>query len=391
MKKNKSLLFLLILISSQLLSMENSTTNTGAGDTREHLSHSENYGTEYARTLNLSRKHQTNSWLMELPDELLEKISSHIDTVASASKALQTNKRLCSLTKIHLDQSWTNLKSQNQNKLICKIINSIESDGEAPIAPSHFYKLHKRLLQLSGQSASSNITTRTTNADKLLEMADNAQRIQNENLELLWPKLSNAIVRANPTTSTNVPPKESEATDIQAWLNNPNNLTAIKQVTELPTTHSDLTVLSEGMNLLTGLKELHIYDNQSTMIEIPNTLVNLEKIMIFNNQFAEIEIPDTLVNLEMLWLDKNSTTKIKIPDTLVNLKLLFLPNNQLTTIDIPNKLTSLKGIDLRNNKLKTIDIADTFTNLESLRLDDNELTAESTKIPDAIREKACKP
>ncbi len=380
MKKNKLLLFLLISISSLLLSMDNK--NTG-------------------RVLSLSSERQADSWLTELPDEIIEKILSYEGI--NIPELSRTNKRLRCLAKTHLATLWKNLKTEN--KLFSKIARSIESPDNTHITFRQFCFVYITLLKLSRNNTPINKITGTTNPTVLLEISQTLQK----KMVKIWPQLLSSLKQAgiNPIT---IDPSGSRqqvinTEQIKKWLHDQHNQSAMQRVTNLYLHDLDLKALPKEISLLAGLQKLGIHGTlplievnipetltaleslalslcQSKQVNIPDTLSALQNLNLRCNILKEISIPDAFTALQNLELSSNKLTEVSIPITLTALKELDLSHNQLTEVNIPPTLTALQNINTSYNRLTRMNIPSTLTALKILDLSSNELT--EINIPNTL-------
>ena len=133
---------------------------------------------------------------------------------------------------------------------------------------------------------------------------------------------------------------------------------------------SDKITSAKGVEKLTGLTTLHLYENKLTSIDIgKNTfLTNLE---LNSNQLTSIDLSNNTA-LSSLNLNNNQLTSIDLNKN-TKLESLHLNSNQLTSIDVSNN-TSLTELNLGFNQLTTIDVSGN-TSLIGLNLDNNQLTS----------------
>ena len=124
-------------------------------------------------------------------------------------------------------------------------------------------------------------------------------------LEKMWIRIRNEFG----FESDNRPKSASE---IRAWLKDPNNIPSIQTVTVLYLSGLQLTHLPPEIAYFTNLEELYLYNNELKALP------------------AEI---GRLVNLRMLNLDDNQLTALPAEiGRLVNLRMLNLEHNQLAAL-----------------------------------------------------------
>ena len=127
---------------------------------------------------------------------------------------------------------------------------------------------------------------------------------------------------------------------------------------------------ASGIERLTNLTSLNLYDNNLTAIDISNN-VNLTSLNLYYNKLNVIDISKN-TNLTFLSLGYNKLSTIDLSNN-VNLTELNLGYNNLTTINLSNN-KNLVSLDLGNNNLNSIDVSKN-TNLTKLRLYKTGLTA----------------
>lgn len=116
----------------------------------------------------------------------------------------------------------------------------------------------------------------------------------------------------------------------------------------------------EGLDQLTRLKKLRLYDNDLTSIDVSDN-TNLNRLLVNHNSLTSIDVSD-LSKLDTLGLDGNELTSIDVSD-LTRLGALYLSGNSLTTITGLSNLRNLRNLYLDDNSLESIDL----TGLNSLR------------------------
>ena len=100
-----------------------------------------------------------------------------------------------------------------------------------------------------------------------------------------------------------------------------------------------------------------------------NLLTELEHLSLFNNQLSEVDI-SPFKQLTFVNISNNQLVNIKLSG-LPELKTLYLFKNQLTSVDLAG-LSKLKKIRITNNQLVDIDIS-SLASLEKAYFFDNKL------------------
>ncbi len=200
-----------------------------------------------------------------------------------------------------------------------------------------FIKLYEKLTKLAGKPMTKPEVD-ITSPQVLLELAREAQQVQDENLAKVWSKMRQAIVAATPAVEAAMPAKNSALEQIRDWLRNEENQAAIQQVTELDLNWFGLTCLPEEISLFIGLRALWLLNNQLREVSIPKTLTALERLSVSCNQLEEVTIFDTLTALQAIYLYDNQLEEVTIPNTLTALRDIWLRDNRLTlkSIRIPD-------------------------------------------------------
>jgi len=124
----------------------------------------------------------------------------------------------------------------------------------------------------------------------------------------------------------------------------------LEKVTVLNLDLNQLTEIPKGLEKLTQLTELSLYDNQLTSVKGLEKLTQLTWLSLERNQLTDVKGLEKLTQLTYLGLENNQLTNVKGLENLTQLKGLYLQNNQLT--EIPKgleKLTQLTYLDLDDN------------------------------------------
>ncbi len=116
----------------------------------------------------------------------------------------------------------------------------------------------------------------------------------------------------------------------------------------------------KGLDQLTGLNSLYLYNNKITEIKGLDQLTGLNSLSLSSNQLTEIKGLDQLTGLNSLDLSSNQLTEIKGLDQLTGLNSLDLYNNKITEIDSLSilLLEKLEKINLKGNPVKGVTIED---------------------------------
>ena len=152
-----------------------------------------------------------------------------------------------------------------------------------------------------------------------------------------------------------------------------NQLTSIDVSNNTSLTNLDLAgnqLTSIDLNKNTKLESLNLNSNQLTSIDVSNN-TSLTNLGLSYNQLTGIDLSKNTV-LKILDLGRNQLTNIDLSNNTA-LTELVLSENQLTSIDVSNN-TSLTNLGLAGNQLTSIDL-NKNTKLESLNLNSNQLTS----------------
>ncbi len=336
----------------------------------------------------------------QLPDEIIEMIlNKNVDLSISS----QVSKKIYDISKFIFKQRWEDLKKQSNTRYIPNLLNSIELSYSVTPKHVHFMRLYQSLSKIAKQPISlvKPKGLNVTNTQELLAL----DKIQDESLIKIWPRLYNAIILKVPMAAGDIISiSSSNAQEIRLWLNDPENLTIIQHVTNLNLASLDLACLPDELSLFTNLMWLYLFNNKLKEIDL-SSFAQLLQLNLSNNKLESIDLSN-LSQLQYLFISTNQLIKIDLSG-LINLKKLDLLNNKLEKIDLSN-LKKLKKLDLYNNKLKEIDLSgltdlqefnlsknslkslnlSTLTKLiwSKLRIDENELTKESVILSDFVRQ-----
>ena len=133
---------------------------------------------------------------------------------------------------------------------------------------------------------------------------------------------------------------------------------------------SDKITSAKGVEKLTGLTSLSIFENRLTSIDLSSN-VSLVSLNLGSNQLTNIDLSNN-TSLTNLVLNYNQLTSIDVSKN-TNLTELDLQNNQLTSIDLSSN-TSLTTLNLSWNKLTSINLSPNIA-LTELHLDENDISS----------------
>lgn len=131
---------------------------------------------------------------------------------------------------------------------------------------------------------------------------------------------------------------------INAIENSESEITQLADITILECENLEISNVN-GVELLTGLYELRLSENQITSIDVSNNW-HLKVLDMEVNQLETIDVSNN-PNLEYLNLNDNLLTEIDVTLN-TSLKGLYLKNNQLLTLDLSNN-TLLTALDVSGN------------------------------------------
>ncbi len=198
-------------------------------------------------------------------------------------------------------------------------------------------------------------------------------QFENEALETIWRG------QLGRTFGLQYDPNLQTHEQIRAWINNPENVGLLQQVTELTLSNCDLQALPPEIGKLSALRYLNLHNNKLTSLppEIGN-LTALRNLVLAGNRLTSLpgEIGN-LTALEELDLAFNQLTFLPSEiGNLTSLQQLRLTDNQLKSLPREiDRLTALRDLSLRDNQLKSF--PSEIIGLRALRvlsLFDNQLT-----------------
>mgnify|MGYP001040130439 CR=1 FL=1 len=130
----------------------------------------------------------------------------------------------------------------------------------------------------------------------------------------------------------------------------------------------------KGIEKLTNLTKLDVYNNQLTSLDVSNN-VNLTELDASYNQLTNLDVSEN-VKLEKLYVSSNQLTSLDVSKN-INLTELMVHDNQLTSLDV-SKNTNLTELRVYDNQLTSLDVGKN-SNLTILHASSNQLT--SLKMP----------
>jgi len=147
----------------------------------------------------------------------------------------------------------------------------------------------------------------------------------------------------------------------------------ISELAELDARALGITSLM-GVQNLTGLTGLYLYNNSITDIGPLSGLTNLMLLSLDDNSISDIAPLSGLTNLTSLWLYNNSISDIAPLSGLTSLTGLDLNDNSISDIEPLSGLTSLINLSLRVNSISDISALSGLTSLTGLVLSNNSIT-----------------
>ncbi|EAF9641675.1 internalin [Listeria monocytogenes] len=129
-----------------------------------------------------------------------------------------------------------------------------------------------------------------------------------------------------------------------------------------------------GMENLTNLTELYLYNNQISDISPLSNLTNLNTLYLWDNQISDISPLSNLTNLDNLALDNNQISDISPLSNLTNLNILSLWDNQISDISPLSNLTNIGELCLDDNQISDMSPLSNLTNLYSLAIRINQIS-----------------
>ena len=140
------------------------------------------------------------------------------------------------------------------------------------------------------------------------------------------------------------------------------------KLTELSASTNQLTSLDVSNNL--KLTYLYAYDNQLTSLDVSKN-INLTVLDAYDNQLTSLDVSKN-INLTVLYADNNQLTSLDVSKN-INLTFLNASWNQLTSLDV-SKNINLTRLEVYKNQLTSLDASKTI-NLTRLEVYSNKLTS----------------
>ncbi len=112
------------------------------------------------------------------------------------------------------------------------------------------------------------------------------------------------------------------------------------------------------------------FDRIASLVGIQN-LTSLEFLFLWDNSITDITALSGLTSLTQLTLASNSISDISALSGLTSLRVLLLNHNSITDIGPLSGLTSLRQLELASNSITDISALSGLTSLEYLILDNN--------------------
>ena len=126
--------------------------------------------------------------------------------------------------------------------------------------------------------------------------------------------------------------------------------------------------------LISGLAKLEASSYAiGSLVGIQN-LTSLTQLSLYDNSITDISALSGLTSLTELHLDDNSITDVSALSGLTSLTILYLHDNSIVDISALSGLTSLRVLNLRDNSITDISALSGLTSLTDLRLDNNPIT-----------------
>ncbi|MFC1609952.1 leucine-rich repeat domain-containing protein, partial [Myxococcota bacterium] len=132
-------------------------------------------------------------------------------------------------------------------------------------------------------------------------------------------------------------------------------LVAAKTLTQLECANLDITSI-HGLEALTGLRDLSLWENFVTDLSPLSRLTQLESLQLGNNLLRDVTPLQSLANLKRLGLADNIITDVGALAALSNLQWLNLDHNELTNIDRLVRLNELTWLTVEGNAIENPDV-----------------------------------
>lgn len=129
----------------------------------------------------------------------------------------------------------------------------------------------------------------------------------------------------------------------------------------------------DGMQYLTNLEELYLYNNNINNISVLSRMTKLGALGLDSNNISDFSPLSNMKGLTFLSLTNNKIADISVLAGLTNLETLYLDNNQIANISPITNLTNLVYLNLNENLLTDITPVSNLTNLTNLDASDNKI------------------
>ena len=146
----------------------------------------------------------------------------------------------------------------------------------------------------------------------------------------------------------------------------------LEKVELLDLSVNQLSEVPEGLENLTKLTVLNIYENKLTDVKGLEKLTQLDYLSLGSNQLTDLKGLEKLAQLTNLNLSSNQLTEVpKELEKLTQLRELWLDDNQLTSVKGLENLTKLEELYLHASQLTDVKGLERLTQLKNLWLDNN--------------------
>ncbi|MEO0853268.1 MAG: leucine-rich repeat domain-containing protein, partial [Cyanobacteria bacterium J06648_11] len=159
-----------------------------------------------------------------------------------------------------------------------------------------------------------------------------------------------------------------------------NNLTDLRPLATL----SSLTALDIGSNSvddvspltgLIGLSDLSLVDNVNlSSIDPLSSLTQLQRLFLSGNRIADINALSAMTNLEEVILSDNNIDDLSPLANLTQLRGILASSNDIQTLEPLRSLTQLRTLNLFNNRISTLDALEDLSELHFLILSTNDIS-----------------
>ena len=191
---------------------------------------------------------------------------------------------------------------------------------------------------------------------------------------------------------------------LDSHIKNPNNLTAMVNVTVLPlqfewSDNGDGTVTITKYNGsdkdvfipkqingkdVTVIGERVFEELGLTKVTLPNTLKTIGDSAFFNNSLTAVNIPEGVTSLGEAAFRQNKLETVTFPNTLETIGDYAFTTNKLTEIELPDSVTDIGIWAFRWNELESIKFSKNLSEIPGLAFQSNQL--KQIEIPDFVEE-----